>query len=146
MPLLMTLVYLSMFAASVVLIVLVTSWVARKFAPLPWPAGAQAAIWFIWCDLYKQRWQDRPRVFFIRGKDLNCNGGKGWMSIGKCVAGQAMPWMRAINVAYPEGAKFHETALAHELWHSIPGNEEHTVAFQIQVANAVAALKGWEGA
>jgi len=115
-----------------------------------WPPGAEAAIRKVWCTCYGQTWESRPRVIFIRGKALDCADGKAFRDAwGRCVAGQTMISATAINVAWYEGARWSQTALAHELGHCLdeqddPFHEGATFAAGGPVARANAALALWE--
>jgi hypothetical protein len=63
---------------------------------------------------------DGPRVSWIEGHALDCAAGQAWDRDGECVDGS---WevgespIAPVEVAFPEGVKFIDTALAHELCH-----------------------------
>lgn len=107
------------FFAVVLLLAFGSTWLLRLIdKATPWPPGAAEAIRLVWCTSFGQPWSTRPRVFFIRGKNLDCQDGRGWMDAwGRCVAGQTMPAARAVNVAHWEGARWSQLALHHELGH-----------------------------
>lgn len=80
------------------------------------PPNEARAVAIVWNTVYG-RSDEPPFVVWIQGKDLTCNAGKGYPSVlgGGCVEGNAA--LHAITVALPAGARFSETALAHELCH-----------------------------
>lgn len=147
--------YVGAFLATVAVVALGSTWLFRRISKgAPWPAGAEEAIRLVWCTAFEQDWSKRPRVFFIRGKDLNGTNGKSWIDLfGRQVAGQTMtdPW--ACNIAYPEGTRWADTALAHELGHAYdhlvgrPEDPEHkgsTFAAGGRVERADSLLESWE--
>ena len=94
-----------------------SGWLIRKLdKPTPWPDGAEEALRALWCDFLGLPWATRPRVFWFRGKQLNCSEGTGFRDVtGKCVAGNTRYMERVVNLAYVEGSRLSDGAMAHEV-------------------------------
>ena len=88
----------------------------------PVPSAAIEALRYVWFDVWGMPAASLPTLLAVRGRDLNCKDGRGWVaaSLGGCVAGthsmrQGDP---VLTVAFPDGVPMHETALVHEAAHA----------------------------
>ena len=116
-------------------------WLQRhQFTPL----HAHDAIMLVWRECYGQD-SAPPRVIWIKTADGRFN------SYGKLVWGEApTPW--ACNVGWWDGARFFQSALAHELWHcclqrrggDTPDHTDMGFLADGMVARANVKLHDWE--
>lgn len=84
-------------------------------APPP-PEGAAEALDLV-MGFYGIAKENRPHLQFIRGADLNCREGRGFMEHGACVAGSMRIGPKVITLAWPVNQTFSKSALSHEATH-----------------------------
>jgi hypothetical protein len=118
------------------------------------PPEAAAALDYVWTSLWDMDPERMPMLIAVRGKDLNCKDGRGWVSgDGRCFAGSHSG--ESITVAFPEAVPLHETALNHEAAHQrldvelgrrVGDSEAHgREDFQAWIREANAALAARQG-
>ena len=109
--------------------------VLRRVLRRPEPAkkpNQDRALEVVWREVYGVRDWPFPRVEWVEGSRLTCKAGKGWQietvfdhrtgarltqPAKICIAGLTVNG-GLVQVAWYPGAKFSDTALAHELWHA----------------------------
>jgi hypothetical protein len=130
----------------------------RRARPTPVPAAALEALRYVWRDVWGMPEPLLPTLLAVRGRDLDCKDGRGWVaaSLGGCVAGthSTRQGGAVLTVAMPDGVPMHEWALVHEAAHArldsamgrpVPDAEAHgRLDFMqwISTGNAALAARG----
>jgi len=134
-------------------------YLVSRARPTPVPPSALHALVHVWCDVWGMPASSLPTLLAVRGRDLNCHDGRGWVAAslgGGCVAGthSTRQGGAVITVAMPDGVPMHEWALVHEAAHAridiamgrpVPDAEAHgRLDFMtwISTGNAALAARG----
>lgn len=98
----------------------------------------ETAMGIIW-GAYGRK-EPPPKIYWRTGDSLDCNEHRGFTALtfqgNKCVSGRTVSPI-SVEVAWVDGQKMSETALAHELWHA-------ALAYQ-GVVDPLHVTEGWAG-